>query len=67
MTIKELMNILKEYPEETKILIENSDGSSSELLTDKHITGWWERDIQDSCKDGNEKVMLISLYEGNLK
>ena len=67
MTIKELMNMLKEYPEETKILIEDYDGGSSELLTDRHITGWWERDIQDSCEDGNEKVMLISLYEGNLK
>ena len=67
MTIKELMNILKEYPEETKILIEDYDGGSSELLTYKHMTGWWERDIQGSCEDGNEKVMLISLYEGNLK
>ena len=56
--------MLKEYPEETKILIEDYDGGSSELLTDKHMTGWWERDIQDSCEDGNEKVMLISLYEG---
>ena len=33
MTIKELMNVLKEYPEETKILIEDYDGGSSELLT----------------------------------
>ena len=67
MTVEELISILKDYPEDTKILIESHDGGSSELLTDKHITDWWSRDAQSLDKNGTEKIMMFSLYERSLK
>ena len=63
MTVEELISILKHYPADTKILIEGHDGGSSALLTDKHITDWWSRDIQSLEKNGTEKIMLFSLHE----
>lgn len=47
LTNDRLIEILEKQPKGTRILIEDSDGSKSQLMTEDHIVTAWERDTDD--------------------
>lgn len=47
LTSDRLIEILEKQPKGTRILIEDSDGSKSQLMTEEHIVPAWERDTDD--------------------
>jgi len=59
LTSDKLIDILQQQPSDTKILIENFDGSSSEYLKVKNVINHWNRENEGS----NENVMMFSIYE----
>lgn len=60
-----MIEILKKQPDGTKILIEDSDGGSSDLLNVDDVTNSWEREEYDQNGNviGNEYVMMLTKFK----
>lgn len=67
LTVGELILALTAYPKDAKIIIEDSDGSASSILTKKDVKNWWTRDVQIGglTTGERENVMMITKYEGD--
>lgn len=63
-TVEDLIRILERQPKDTKILIENSDGSSSELLEEDGVLGYWERAVKNSEGRVKETETVMMFLTG---
>lgn len=61
LTVDRLIEILKEQPSGTLILIEDFNGSSSEFMREEDVTESWTR--EDSTGENIESVMMFTRYK----
>lgn len=60
LTTEKLIEILKQQPKGTKVLLEDFNGTASDYLYPKDVIGAWEREA-DSGR-GKENVMMFTKY-----
>lgn len=64
LTREQLIEILQQQPEGTKILIEDFNGEVSDYLKEEDVTRAWEREAynEDGIEEGTEHVMMFTKY-----